>query len=247
MNATNPTAKTYEGLTRAYAHFNAELFGGILPACLITMQRKAKAYGYFAGGRFGSRDGKQVTDEIALNPTHFRERTTEQSLSTLVHEMAHLWQHHFGKVSRGGYHNKQWAEKMKEVGLYPSATGQPGGKEVGPKCSHYIIAGGVYARAFAALKAQGFDDFFVDLWDDEDAKKKAKTKKASKTKYTCPGCDCNAWAKPKTALVCGECRMDMVAEDADDEDGESEANEAVNDNAGAMRCSAALVSALGAL
>jgi hypothetical protein len=50
----------------------------------------ARRYGYFAGGRFGTNDGKEVTDEIALNPSHFRSRrTTEQSVSTLVHEMAH--------------------------------------------------------------------------------------------------------------------------------------------------------------
>ena len=106
MISDNPTLKTYDGLNRAYAFFNDRLFAGELPACLVTLQRAKKAYGYFAGGRFGSKDGKTVTDEIALNPSHFRNRTTEQSLSTLVHEMVHLWQHHFGKPSRAGYHNK---------------------------------------------------------------------------------------------------------------------------------------------
>lgn len=67
------------------------------------MQRKAKAYGYFAGGRFGARDGGGVTDEIALNPSHFRERIAEGSLSTLAHEMVHLLQHHHGTPSRTGY------------------------------------------------------------------------------------------------------------------------------------------------
>src|SRR5262245_14971271 len=35
-----------------------------------------------------------------------------QILSTLVHEMVHGEQHHYGKPSRGGYHNKQWADWM---------------------------------------------------------------------------------------------------------------------------------------
>ncbi len=95
------------------------------------MQRSKSAYGYFAGGRFGSKDGKEITDEIALNPSHFHERSTEQSLSTLVHEMAHLEQHHFGKPSRSGYHNKEWAGMMKAVGLIPSDTAKLGGGEVG--------------------------------------------------------------------------------------------------------------------
>ncbi len=123
MTADNPTLKTYDGLNRAYAFFNDRLFAGELPACLVTLQRAKKASGYFAGGRFGSKDGKTVTDEIALNPSHFRDPTTEQSLSTLVHEMVHLWQHHFGKPSRAAYHNKEWAAKMHTVGLVPSDTG----------------------------------------------------------------------------------------------------------------------------
>jgi len=39
-----PTSKTYDELTIAYDHFNAALFAGELPPCLITMQRKNKTY-----------------------------------------------------------------------------------------------------------------------------------------------------------------------------------------------------------
>lgn len=37
-------------------------------------------------------------------------------LSTLVQEMVHLWQHHFGKPGRRRYLNKQWADKMDSLG-----------------------------------------------------------------------------------------------------------------------------------
>jgi hypothetical protein len=39
--------------------------------------------------------------------------------------MVHLWQHHHGKPSRTGYHNKEWATMMKAVGLIPSDTAAP--------------------------------------------------------------------------------------------------------------------------
>ncbi len=88
--------------------FNAELFGGKLPPCLITMQRHKGAYGYFSSERFASAsDPEEVTDEIALNPVHFATRTPTDVLSTLAHEMVHLWQDHFGHVSRPGYHNRE--------------------------------------------------------------------------------------------------------------------------------------------
>lgn len=218
---TNPTKKAYNDLTVAYDFFNGRLFGGRLPPCLITMQRKNKAYGYFAGGRFGTRDGEEVTDEIALNPSHFKARSDADSLSTLVHEMVHLQQHHYGKPSRAGYHNKEWAVMMRAVGLIPSDTGAEGGRETGQAVSHYIERGGAFERACADLVSRhGFTVPYIELWE-EGAGRKRKAKAASKTKYTCPGCGANAWAKPKTRLVCGDCDEAMDAEDqeeAEDQD-----------------------------
>jgi hypothetical protein len=46
-------------------------------------------------------------------------------------------------------------------------------------------------------------------------KRKRKKKAASKTKYTCLACDANAWPKPATALICGDCMEPMKAEDAE--------------------------------
>jgi predicted SprT family Zn-dependent metalloprotease len=72
-----------------------------------------------------------MVDELALNPDNFEDRTDEQIMSTLLHEMCHCWQYYFGEPSRGGYHNREWASKMKEVGLHPSDNEKPGGKETG--------------------------------------------------------------------------------------------------------------------
>jgi hypothetical protein len=43
-----------------------------------------------------------------------------------------------------------------EIGLQPSTTGAPGGKETGQSVTHYIVDGGPYARAYAKLKGRGF-------------------------------------------------------------------------------------------
>jgi hypothetical protein len=69
--------------------------------------------------------------------------------------MAHLWQHHFGKPSRNGYRNREWAAKMREVGLIPSDTGEPGGKETGQKVHHSIDTSGAFHRAAARLLGEG--------------------------------------------------------------------------------------------
>lgn len=213
----NPTHRTYTSLDAAYGHFNRELFDGRLPPCLITMQRQKGAHGYFSGERFASLDGPQeVSDEIALNPAHFARRTTTQTLSTLVHEMVHSWQHHFGGPSRSGYHNGEWAAKMREVGLVPSATGAPGGKETGQRVSHYIEAGGRFERSCTTYLAAGAASLYHDRAGDQVAIKARAKKAASKTRYTCPSCGLNAWAKPEINLICGGCRETMRPEQEED-------------------------------
>ncbi len=54
-----------------------------------------------------------MTDEIAMNPSYFGVVPLLEILQTLVHEMAHAWQFHFGEPGRRGYHNKEWADKWK--------------------------------------------------------------------------------------------------------------------------------------
>jgi len=147
----NPTEDTYGAAQSAYEFFNITLFDDTLPDCLITLSRKKGSRGYFAGNRFTHATSNKQTDEIALNPETLYGRTPQEQFSTLVHEMAHLWQHHFGSPGRGRYHNKEWAEKMLAIGLTPSDTGLPGGKMTGQKVSHFITPGGAFAEKVAYL------------------------------------------------------------------------------------------------
>lgn len=152
-----PTTDAYAEMQLAYDHYNRTLFAGQLPPCLITFQRKEeRVSGYFSHHRFGRIDGTGTTDEIALNPIHFKSRGLIEAMPTLVHEMCHLWQAHFGKPSRGRYHNAEWAIKMDAVGLTPSNTGQPGGKRTGQHMADYPTPGGPFLRACAELQANGF-------------------------------------------------------------------------------------------
>jgi hypothetical protein len=215
---TKPTTETYSALQAAYEHFNRELFGGALPECLITLQRKEKrVYGYFWGRRFEEIGGLGKTDEIAMNPQHFTRRGIEEVLSTLAHEMAHQWQEHCGTPCRKAYHNRQWAEKMESIGLMPSDTGQPGGKKTGQHMTHYILPGGPFARACAVLLSDGFrlawGEIVTDIEGVEGEPGKGGGKaKTTRVKFTCPACSANAWGKPALKLICGECLVPMEAE-----------------------------------
>lgn len=169
-----PTKDTYAELDRAYGHFNKSLFNGILPPCVLVLHRKRGAYGYFWGDTWSEREGRNLTDEIALNPETFKDRSIEETLSTLVHEMCHLQQHHFGKPSRSGYHNKEWAGMMEAVGLIPSDTGRAGGRKTGQQMTHYIQQGGAFDTACAALMNKGFTIPWQAITRDDDAAKKKR-------------------------------------------------------------------------
>ena len=219
---TTPEAITpaeYRAFQEAYDFLNAELFGAYLPHVLVTLQRHAKARGYFSPERFTGRTEKAAAHELAMNPDTFTGRSDEDILSTLAHEMAHVWQQTHGKPPRRSYHDRQWAAKKKEIGLQPSTTGAPGGKETGQSVTHYILPEGPYAKAYAKLKAKGFQLHRQSA----PAGQQAKAKKASKTKFTCPECEQNAWAKPDALLICGTCYEDgdgeiclMLAEPGDE-------------------------------
>jgi predicted SprT family Zn-dependent metalloprotease len=203
------TRQEYGGFDQAYQWFNKKLFGGKLPPCLIMLQRKARSHEYFANDRFGHRSQRgERTDELALNPDTFVGRSDKDILGTRVHEMCHCWQQHFGKPSRTGYHNRQWAAKMIEVGLMPSDTGEPDSKQTGQHMTHYIVDAGVFDRAADELLATNFRlNWRSAAWGE-----RTRPKGKNKVKYTCPSCGQNAWAKPEASLVCGECEEEMEAQ-----------------------------------
>jgi len=216
--ADRPTEEQYGDFQAAYDYFNKALFGGKLPQCLITLVRSRRFRGYFLTEGFISADGEgRKTDEIAMNPESFEGRTDKAILSTLVHEMCHLQQFHFGKPSPGGYHNKQWGDYMKAVGLYPSNTGLLMGKETGVQMTHYVLEGEAFCKAADALIAQGWairwrtpQDMalsaagglsgFVPPSMPLLMGKRATAKRQSKTRYTCPVSGVAAWGKPGLTL-----------------------------------------------
>lgn len=145
-----PTQELYDFFSRAYAHFNGALFDACLAPCMITVQRQKGCMGLFYPERWITENGEKC-HELALNPTYFGTYRVVELFQTLVHEQCHMWQQEYGKPSRSGYHNREWADKMESIGLMPSHTGDPGGKRTGQHMSDYPLPTGVFLMA-----ARGF-------------------------------------------------------------------------------------------
>lgn len=184
MTSHLPTKQTYGEIQQAYDFYNQALFDGQLPPCLFTLQREKRTMGYFSSKRFVRRKPTaaqqqaqppagaaefalplaSTTDEIALNPEYFAAVPLMEVLQTLVHEMVHLWQAHFGTPSRACYHNREWANKMERLGLMPTDTGQPGGRKTGQTVMDYVIAGGAFEQASTRLLATQFAITWLDRY-----------------------------------------------------------------------------------
>ncbi len=197
----------YAELARAFDYFNKELFSSQLPSCIITLHRKHNAKGYYWNSIYQHVNADVTTDEIALNPECFN-RDAKDVLSTLVHEMVHLWQECFGTPS-SKYHNKEWAAKMRAIGLQPTDTGMQGGKETGMYVTHLIVKDGAFDKAVIP-----FLETFKLEWMALPPEKKEVKK--STVKYVCPTCGMKATAKPDLNIVCGECEEQLEQEEVEE-------------------------------
>lgn len=204
-----PTTEQFSIYQVMFDHFNRELFAGQLPHVILNFSRDLKtAVGYYSAKRWESAEQKvhgslDAVDEITLNPDHLK-RGRQETASTLVHEMVHLWQNRYGKPSRAGYHNKEWADKMEAVGLMPSSTGKPGGRRVGQRITHYIAKGGAFLRSFEALP-------LALPFQSEGREKATKKYDKTKVKYSCGRCRANAWGKPGLQITCTTCKTAFVS------------------------------------
>ena len=212
---TEPTLDQIQCLTGAFDYFNGRLFAGSLPPVMLTFSRRKGSAGVFYAEKWepaycvdpANRDELLVIEarvgyagglhEIALNPNS-SDRPIEELMSTLVHEMVHLWQQVAGEPPRRCYHDREWSGRMRQVGLHPSSTGDVGGAEVGQKMSHYVEPNGAFRAAFATMPPS----LTLPFRARPERKPKTKNGKGSKQKYTCPDCSANAWAKPGLRLWC---------------------------------------------
>jgi predicted SprT family Zn-dependent metalloprotease len=228
----NPCGELYSQLQRAAKVFNAELFDGELPNFIFTLQRGKNSAGYFSPDQWSGTHG-ELASEIAINPSYLANHSLLVLFQTIVHELCHLWQHQYGRSKpRMGYHNQEWAEKMEQIGLMPSSTGEAGGRRVGQKMADYPSVNGRFMNVSRMLAGSGFGLDWVDrdfninqvscrsiptaMLDNLNAPLlhsfpelaplvKSSREQKKKIKYCCPKCTTKVWGKPELFVMCASC------------------------------------------
>lgn len=198
MDTIKPTTELYANLQKAFDQLNVGLFAGELPQVIITLQRKKNVLGYYCHNRFGDAN-KNRLDEIALNPQYTNFRDPMETISTLAHEMVHLWQHHFGKPTPSNHHNAEWGRKMMDIGLPPRPC-KPGGKTTGNKVTHSIDPDGMFASIAPAVLSAC--DSLQGIGDIAPEGPKPVRKSGSYKKYECPCCFSIVRARTGMSISC---------------------------------------------
>lgn len=165
-----PTRDLYDFFISAHRHFNDTLFEGNLAPCMLTVQRQKGCMGLFYPERWVTENGVKC-HEVSLNPTYFGAYRVVELFQTLVHEQCHMWQQEYGRPSRAGYHNREWADKMESVGLMPSATGEPGGKRTGQCMSDFPLPRGRFLEAARAFTGRGEKLKWLDRFRTDDRRR----------------------------------------------------------------------------
>jgi len=163
MQDRTPTSETYDAILQAYEFFNQALFGRWLPNVIVTYHRQRRVMGYASIARWVNSESTCV-DELGVNPEYFAKYPLLELCQTLCHEMVHIWQAHFGKPGRRGYHNIEWSNKMQSIGLMPSSTGKPGGDITGETMMDYILVEGAFLQQCRALTKSGYQLPWVDRY-----------------------------------------------------------------------------------
>lgn len=143
--------KIYEQLTELFNRFNQDLFvevlGDSVPECIITLHRKTNTTSEMVFEGFIESDNNEKMSEIILNPQWFGIKPRIEILQYLVHQMMHIYQHTYGEVSKSGRHDEQYLDFMNAIGLMPSDTGTPEGKNTGgKKLTNYPLPDGHFLR-----------------------------------------------------------------------------------------------------
>jgi predicted SprT family Zn-dependent metalloprotease len=184
--------------------------------------------GYFAPEKWENEDGKRIP-EIALNANLMKVTDLSDAYNTIIHEQVHFWQTIAGKPSRNGYHNQEWADKCKEIGLQPKTSD---GKETGQAVDTELIPGGKAEQLIADILVNQADEYVFPWYAEglmidadgngrgqtEDEKRKDgekqndenEKKSGKRDKYTCAMCGTSVWGKAGLNIICGDCNRPLV-------------------------------------
>lgn len=199
-------AELQAALQAAFNAINRDFYSGELEKVIITVKegRKEDTLGTFYNAKEWVQNGKE-RHEINISANYIGQRTVEQTITTLMHEIVHLYnfQNNIKDTSRSGiYHNKKFKQTAEEHGLEVQFADNIGWSltKPTPQTAKWI-AENIKIKSFGVYKKVA----------DSVGGGKTKTKQ-SMVKKVCPRCGNIARVTSEYKLICGECMKEMKIE-----------------------------------
>lgn len=196
-------AELQAALQAAFNAINRDFYNSELEKVIITTKegRKKNAYGWIEVNKNWQQNGT-ARHEINISVDFLGERTVIETITTLMHEMAHLYniQHEIKDTTRSGlYHNKEFKKTAEAHGLMVSRMEKTGWSYTRPKESTILwIEKNITIKSFGIFKRTA-----------EDKGNRKTTAKQSYKKYICPACGLIVRATKECNIACMDCDEPM--------------------------------------
>ena len=182
---------------------------------------------------FDKNNGDKI-QYLGINPRYL-DRGNSYVLSTLCHELCHVYENAYIHIPRGGYHDKSWHNLMTDCGLEPVYLNKSK-----TAVNEKIIEGESF-DSFVKDFTEEYGDYFnvveysqnvakdykdknpesdVDLSDApraDNADKPVKVYNRNKIKYEC-SCGNKLWGKAGLHIHCEDCHSEFVEEERKEEE-----------------------------
>lgn len=193
------------GLMQAFNAINKHFYNGELEKPIITVKegKKKNAYGWIETSKNWIQ-GKTERYEINISCDYIGERTVSETIATLMHDMAHLYniQNEVKDTSRAGiYHNTKFKETAEAHGLQISYNEHIGWSltRLTPETEKWVEEN-INIKGFSVYK----------LTKEKISKGTAKPKQSMR-KLVCPSCGLIVRVtKPNVKLLCVECNKELT-------------------------------------
>ena len=239
MEETKTTLEVYQKFQKAVDLIEEKFFTGkgkqSFPRYVLAINNKCKSVvcAFVQNNALFDKLNGDKIQYLGINPRYLAQGN-EHVLSTLCHELCHIYENAFIHIPRGGYHDKAWADLMKDCGLEPVYLNKSK-----TSVNEKIIEGGGF-EAFVKDFTEEYGDYFnvveysqtvaqgykdrnpdsdADLSDApaaDNADKPVKVYNRNKTKYTCRCCGLTVWGKAGLDISCNDCMETLDEEEKED-------------------------------
>lgn len=238
MEETKTSIELYTKVQTVIDEINARFFEGkgkqTIPHVVFAINNRCKScvVAYVQADAPYDKSKDEKLQYMAINPDYLN-RNIGEIVSTICHELCHVYEHAYIHIPRGGYHDKQWADLMRDCGLEPKYLNKSK-----TAVTHTINEGGefeAFVKEFTEKHGEGFFNIVsysseiqrktrkeLGIEDDgeedgepraDNADKPVKKYNRNKIKYVCRVCGLKVWGKAGLDISCNSCMETLDEEE----------------------------------